>query len=73
MSNLTEQQISQMRYDEGYQMGVHETAYLIFRDLYGTCPHSRGDFSDKDKAVTMCHCHACDTCVNEIKEKWLKK
>ena len=66
---LTEQQISQIRYDEGYHMGVQETAYLIFKDLYGTCPHAIGDFHDKDE-VTQCYAHACGICMDELKKKW---
>jgi hypothetical protein len=50
--------------DDSYPMGVRETIYLIFKDLYKTCPHSKG--------VNMCHCHACDQCMNRIKRKWLK-
>lgn len=71
MSNFTDKEISQMRYDEGYHMGVHETAYLIFKDLFGTCPHSRGDFHDKDESVTQCYCHACSQCMGGLKKKWL--
>ncbi len=73
MSNLTEQQISNIRYDEGYHMGVQETAYIIFRDLFGTCPHSKGDFHDKDEPVTQCYCHACGKCMDELKKKWLNE
>ena len=62
MSNLTEQQISQMRYDEGYKMGVSETAYLIFRDLHDTCPHMEG-----------LPCWTCLTCINKIEKKWMNE
>lgn len=70
---ITEKDIEKMRYDEGYRMGVQETAYLIFKDLFETCPHGIGDFFDNDEVGTHCFCHACSKCMDELKKKWQAK
>lgn len=49
---------------------LFERTVEIFEEMDKPCPHGLGDFHDSDKPCTMTFKRNCETCVDEIKEKY---